>query len=115
MTEPIKLYKKLRKLRDAVDDLMLEVLEDVPYKEAERDVIAVGKSKEQQERIKSILDIIRELEREAGSAHIDTIVERASKLGFEKDIVEAEIVRLVQEAAIFEPVRYSRNYRTSQQ
>ena len=84
-------------------------------KTGHRDVKAVGKSKEQQERIKNIRDIIRELEREAGSAHIDTIVERASKLGFEKDKVEAEIVRLLQEAAIFEPVRYSRNYRTSQQ
>jgi len=79
------------------------------------DVIAVGKSKSQQERIKSIRDIVRELEREAGSAHIDKIVERASKLGFDKDKVEAEIARLVQEATIYEPVRYSGSYRLTQQ
>jgi len=30
------------------------------------------------------------------------------------DKVEAEISRLVQEAAIFEPVKYSRNYRLTQ-
>ncbi|HYB59478.1 MAG TPA: minichromosome maintenance protein MCM [Candidatus Acidoferrales bacterium] len=79
------------------------------------DVIAVGRSKSQQERIKSIRDIIRELEREAGSAPLDKIIERASRLGFDKDKVEAEIFRLVQEAVIFEPVRYSGNYRLTQQ
>jgi hypothetical protein len=79
------------------------------------DVINVGKSKVVSERIKSVQDIIRELEREAGSAHIDTIIERAAKFGIDKDKVEAEIVHLVQEARIFEPVRYSRNYRFTQQ
>ena len=85
-----------------------------PEKHYDFDVIAVGKSKEQQERIKDLRDIIKELEREAGSAHIDTIIERASILGYDKDKVEAEISRLVQEAAIFEPVKYSRNYRLTQ-
>jgi len=75
------------------------------------DVIAVGKSKSQQERIKNIRDIIKELEREAGSAAIDRIIERAAKLGFDKDKVEAEIARLAQDGAIIEPVRYSGNYR----
>ena len=98
-----------------VEACLKEVGVDPETGKRDFDVIAVGKSKSQQERIKSIRDIIRELEREAGSAHIDTIVERASKLGFEKDKVEAEIARLVQEAAIFEPVRYSRNYRLTQQ
>ncbi len=79
------------------------------------DVIAVGKSKEQKDRIKNIRDIIRELEREAGSAHIDIIIERAAKLGFDKDKVEAEIAHLVQEQTIFEPVRYSQNYRLTSQ
>ena len=87
-----------------VEACLKEVGVDPETGKRDFDVIAVGKSKSQQERIKSIRDIIRELEREAGSAHIDTIVERASKLGFEKDKVEAEIARLVQEAAIFEPV-----------
>ncbi|MGZ4937954.1 MAG: minichromosome maintenance protein MCM [Halobacteriota archaeon] len=98
-----------------VESCLKEVGVDPETGKRDFDVIAVGKSKSQQERIKSIRDIIRELEREAGSAHIDTIVERASKLGFDKDKVEAEIARLVQEAAIFEPVRYSGNYRLTQQ
>jgi replicative DNA helicase Mcm len=98
-----------------VEACLKEVGVDPETGKRDFDVIAVGKSKSQQERIKNIRDIIRELEREAGSAHIDTIVERASKLGFEKDKVEAEIARLVQEATIFEPVRYSRNYRLTQQ
>ena len=82
-----------------VEACLKEVGVDPETGKRDFDVIAVGKSKSQQERIKSIRDIIRELEREAGSAHIDTIVERASKLGFEKDKVEAEIARLVQDAA----------------
>jgi DNA replicative helicase MCM subunit Mcm2 (Cdc46/Mcm family) len=63
----------------------------------------------------SIKDIIRELERKEGAAHIDTIIEKAAKVGFHKDEVEAEIARLMQVAAIMEPVRYSCNYRLTQQ
>jgi len=85
-----------------------------PEEHRDFDVIAVGKSKAQQERIKDLRDIIKELEREAGAAHIDKIIERASKLGYDKDKVEAEIFRLTQEAAIFEVVRYSRNYRLTE-
>jgi replicative DNA helicase Mcm len=98
-----------------VESCLKEVGVDPETGKRDFDVIAVGKSKSQQERIKSIRDIIRELEREAGSAPLEKIVERASKLGFDKDKVEAEITKLVQAAAIFEPVRYSGNYRLTQQ
>jgi DNA replicative helicase MCM subunit Mcm2 (Cdc46/Mcm family) len=107
----------LRKEVKAIFDELEEAkwVSDLDEGKRDFDVIAVGKSKSQQERIKSVRDIIRELERENGSAHIDNIIERAGKLGYEKDAVEAELARLVQEAAIWEPVRYSRNYRISQQ
>ena len=81
-------------------------------KEVARQLKALRKTKNQ-ERC-NVRSIVKEIETEVGSAHIDEILKRAAKLGFKKDQVEAEIARLVQEAAIFEPVRYSQNYRTSQ-
>ena len=66
-------------------------------------------------RIMSIREIVEELTLESGSAHIDSIIKQASKLGYGKAEVEAEVTRLVSEAAMFEPVRYSRNYRLTQQ
>jgi replicative DNA helicase Mcm len=98
-----------------VEACLKEVGVDPETGKRDWDVIAVGKSKSQQERIKTLRDIIRELERDAGSASLDKIIERASRLGLDKDKVEAEIARLVQEAVIFEPVRYSGNYRLTQQ
>ena len=69
----------------------------------------------QPERIESIRDIVRELERDSGSAHTDVIVEKASKLGYTEEQTKVELSRLVQEAAIFEPVRYSQHWRLTQQ
>lgn len=114
------LYKRLRKIRDAVDDLMFDLLEEMQQEEEHNephdwDVISVGKSKTEQRRIKGIISVVKELERENGSASYDSVVERAAKLGFDKDKVDAEIARLVGEAKLFEPVRYSQNYRTTSQ
>jgi replicative DNA helicase Mcm len=78
------------------------------------DVISVGKSKTQQERYKNLRDIIKALEKEEGSAHIDKIMEKAVEAGFDKDKTEAEIAKLVQGNIIFEPVRYSHKYRLTQ-
>jgi len=87
-------------------------LGEIPEEGGKRDfdVIAVGKSKAPQDRIKSIRDIVKELEREKGSAPLGVIIERAKKLGIEEDAATAEITKLVQEAAIYEKVRYSDNY-----
>lgn len=108
-------FDDAKRVIQIVEACLKEVGVDPETGKRDFDVIAVGRSKSQQERIKSIRDIIRELEREAGSAPLDKIVERASKLGLDKDKVEAEMARLVQEAVIFEPVRYSGNYRLTQQ
>lgn len=116
-------YKRLRKIRDSIDDLMLDISESIAEGELEKqesekrdfDVIAVGKSKAQQDRIKSIRDIVRELEREQGSAATEEICERAAKQGIDKEKAEAEITKLIAEAAIFEPVRGNGRFRLTQQ
>jgi DNA replicative helicase MCM subunit Mcm2 (Cdc46/Mcm family) len=119
--EQKQMYKRLRKVRDSIDDIMLDISESIAAGELEKqekrdfDVIAVGKSKAQRDRIKGTLDVIRELEREHGSATLEAIIECGAKQGIDKDNVEAEITMLVQEARIFEPVRYSGNYRESRQ
>lgn len=100
-----------------VEACLKEVGVGVDPETGKRDVdgLITGKSKSQQDRIKSIRDIMRELEQEVGTAPLDKIVERASKFGFDKDKVEADIARLSQDGAIIEPVRHSGNYRLTQQ
>jgi DNA replicative helicase MCM subunit Mcm2 (Cdc46/Mcm family) len=122
MIEHKKLFKQLRKIRDSIDDLMVDITEDIAREVVEEiaqkrefDAIAVGKSKIQVEHTKSIRDIVKEIERETGSAPLQEIVDRAKPLGFGGADVEAELTRLVQAAAIFEPVRYSGNYRLTQE
>jgi len=119
--EQKQLYKRLRKIRDSIDDIMLDISESIATGEIEKqeksdfDVIAVGKSKQQRNRTPGIVTIVKELELEFGSATLENIIERAAKKGIDKEKAEAEITMLVQEARIFEPVRYSGNYRETQQ
>ena len=94
-----------------VEACLKEVGVDPETGKRDLDGLMTGKSKSQQDRIKSIRDIIRELEREVGSAPLDDIIERASKLGFDKDKVERDIARLAQEGTIFEPEGFSRKYK----
>ena len=75
------------------------------------DVITVGKSKTQQGRYKSLRDIIKVLEKEEGSAHIDKIIEKAVEAGLDKEQTEAEIAKLVQNNILTEPLRYSKSYK----
>ncbi len=76
------------------------------------DVIAFGRNPHLEARTKTVIDIIRELEREEGAANIDKIVERATDAEFSEDDVNKEIARLVQMAEIYEPVDKSGNYLT---
>jgi DNA replicative helicase MCM subunit Mcm2 (Cdc46/Mcm family) len=66
------------------------------------DVIAVGKSKSQQDRIKSLRDIIRELQKESGAAYIESIKEKASEQGLDPDKVDKEISLLCQGGELYE-------------
>ncbi len=76
------------------------------------DVIAVGRNPGLAERSKTVIDVIRELEREEGEANGAKIVERAADAGFSEDEVNEEIDRLIQMAEIYEPVLESRSYLT---
>ncbi len=73
-------------------------------------VIAAKKTAGQQ-RANTVVDIIRELEREEGAANFDKIVARAADAGIRQDAVNKEIGRLLSEGDIYEPVRGSGNYR----
>ena len=68
------------------------------------DAIAVGKSKAQQDRIKSLRlrEIIRELEKESGAAFIEKIKEKASEQGLDPDKVDKEIYSLRDQGEIYE-------------
>ena len=107
-----RIRKNLREIEELVGELELELEPDT--RERDFDVLAVAQSKGRQRRIENIQNIIRALEQKEGEASIDRIVEETSKLGYYKDIVEAEIDRLVQEEVIFEPVRFSGKYRLCQ-
>jgi replicative DNA helicase Mcm len=96
-----------------VEACLKEVGVDPETGRRDLDGVMTGKSKSQQDRIRSIIDVIRELEREVGSAPLDQIVERASKLGFDREKVEIDIARLSQDGSIIEPVRHSGNYRVA--
>jgi len=69
------------------------------------DILTVGVSKSQRERIKDLKNIIMDLAREYGSGGIplDKIVEKAGEHGLTKDKVEKEIKKLKEIGEIFEP------------
>lgn len=69
------------------------------------DILTVGVSKSQRERIKDLKNIIMDLAREYGSGGvpIDKIVDKASEHGLTKDKVEKEIKKLKEIGEIFEP------------
>jgi len=110
---PWIMLEDAKRVIQIVEACLKEVGVDPETGRRDLDGIMTGKSKSQQDRIRSIIDVIRELEREAGSAPLDKIVERASKLGFDKDKVEVDIARLSQDGSIIEPVRHSGNYRVA--
>ena len=69
------------------------------------DILTVGVSKSQRERIKDLKGIIMELAKEYGSSGVplDKIVEKAGEHGLTKDKVEKEIKKLKEIGEIFEP------------
>ena len=85
-----------------VESCLSEVGVDPETGRRDVDVIAVGKSKTQQDRIKSIRDIIRELQKEIGGANIEKIKEKASEQGLDPDKVEREIEKLKQTGELYE-------------
>jgi replicative DNA helicase Mcm len=85
-----------------VESCLKEVGVDPETGKRDMDVIAVGKSKSQQDRIKSLRDIIRELQKESGAAYIESIKEKASEQGLDPDKVDKEISLLCQGGELYE-------------
>jgi len=85
-----------------VESCLKEVGVDPETGKRDMDVIAVGKSKSQQDRIKSLREIIRELQKESGAAYIESIKEKASEQGLDPDKVDKEISLLCQGGELYE-------------
>jgi transcriptional regulator with XRE-family HTH domain len=86
--------------------------EEQSYERRDFDVIAAGKSESQKHKNKiKVYHIIEKLHSKSSSAKDEKIIQQAEKLGIHRPETEAAIARLVQEAAIFEPVRYSGYYK----
>ena len=68
------------------------------------DVISVGTSKSQRDKIKVLRDIIRELEKEHGGvAPVEGIYNKGEENGISRDIAEELISKLKQQGDIYEP------------
>jgi replicative DNA helicase Mcm len=67
------------------------------------DKIYVGVTRSQRDKIKVILDIVRELEKEFGTASKVEILERADEDGISKENVEELIGMLKKKAELYEP------------
>lgn len=97
-------------------DLMIRSLEDVGMDpesgEFDADVIETGMSQSQRERIKSIKELIAEIEAEynRGAPH-EIVVERAEELGIEREQTQHELKNLKDKGEVYEPK--SEHYRVS--
>ncbi len=114
-----KLNNDLNRVRQditSIEKVTKAMLSEGGRADPDRSDVKVGvalKTEDQTDRVKNVLDIIRELETEEGPVHTDMIVERASEHGFDKNTAEAEIARLDSEAWIYESARSSGVYRTT--
>ena len=72
------------------------------------DKIMVGVTKSQRDRITRILEIIREIEREYGSAKKSEIIDRAAEMGIPEVEAEKAIEKLRKDGHIYDPRRDDR-------
>ncbi|MDI6888457.1 MAG: LAGLIDADG family homing endonuclease [Methanocellales archaeon] len=87
-----------------VESCLRKVAVDPETGQFDVDIIAVGTSKSQRDKIKILREIIRELEKEhGGRAPKEDIYDKAQAQGISKDIVEELIAKLKQQGDIFEP------------
>ncbi len=73
--------------------------------------LAEGTEARQREHIKTVLGIIRELEKEEGAASVDKVVELAADVGIKQADVNKELALLVRTSAIYESADKPGNYR----
>jgi replicative DNA helicase Mcm len=68
------------------------------------DIIATGMTKSTRDKTKLIMDVIRDISKEQqGSATLDLVLDRAEKLGIERERAEDIITRLKRDGSIMEP------------
>jgi hypothetical protein len=90
-----QIEKRLKTVLSEGGNGALFEMQDVDAGTRDFDVIAVGKSKSQQERIKRIRKIRRELEREPGASSHNIIIESAAKLAAEGSTLTSTIANKV--------------------
>ncbi|MFB6103651.1 MAG: hypothetical protein ABEJ57_01010 [Halobacteriaceae archaeon] len=93
---------------DRVIDIVRSSLEDIGVDpetgEFDADVVEVGTSKSQRDRIKNLRGIIGELEDEyEDGAPIEEVLDRAEELGTERSKAEHEIEKLKQKGEVYQP------------
>jgi replicative DNA helicase Mcm len=72
--------------------------------ELDADVIETGTSKSQRDRVRNLLDIIAEIEREYDEgAPVDVILERCEEIDISENKAEHEIDKLKQKGEVYEP------------
>ena len=74
--------------------------------EFDADVVETGTSKSQRDRVKSILDLVGEIEEEYDEgAPVDVVVERAEEQGIESSKAEHEVEQLKQKGEVYTPTK----------
>ncbi len=114
------LLREVRRAKKAIDQIerrlttMLTESRDEAYTEnrdsdiRKQDVVEIASGASARRRhAKVVVDIIRELEREDGAANLDKIVQRAADVAIRQETANREIARLLNEGAIYEPVKRS--------
>ncbi len=87
-----------------MESCMKKVAIDPETGQFDVDIIAVGTSKSQRDKIKILREVIRELEKEyGGRAPKEDIYDKAQAQGISKDMAEELIAKLKQQGDIFEP------------
>jgi len=87
-------------VRSCLEDIGL----DPETGELDADVIETGTSKSQRDRVKSLLDIIADIESEYDEgAPVEVVLERAEEVGIATDKTEHEIEKLKQKGEVYEP------------
>ncbi|MEM2924109.1 MAG: minichromosome maintenance protein MCM [Methanocellales archaeon] len=88
-----------------VENCLNKVARDPETGKFDVDIIAVGTSKSQRDKIKILKDVIRALEREfSGAAPREEVIKRTVEEGIEREKVEELITKLKQLGDIYEPV-----------
>ncbi|MEM2991445.1 MAG: minichromosome maintenance protein MCM, partial [Halobacteria archaeon] len=104
LSNKIELEDAKRVIR-IVENCLNKVARDPETGKFDVDIIAVGTSKSQRDKIKILKDVIRSLEREfSGAAPREEVISRAVGEGIEREKVEELIAKLKQLGDIYEPV-----------